>query len=159
MSLLTVKSLQLGKKKKRLPQTHIISYTINLIWCHSVKMMVQMVSYLYLKKFALLFSLDLPLERYYYVCCRDGNYKPSKQPRKTNKKRPYQKPSRKLEMTCISRMYVTKFSSGKMDVKFISAHDPDEDEAGFVPLPVSTKEEIALKLSVGISIERIMEGR
>jgi len=59
-------------------------------------------------------------------------------------------------------MYVTKFSSGKMDVKFISAHsnhDPDEDEAGFVPLPVSTKEEIALKLSVGISIERIMEGR
>lgn len=59
-------------------------------------------------------------------------------------------------------MYVTKFSSGKMDVKFISAHsnhDPDEDEAGFVPLPVSTKEEIALKLSVGVSIERIMEGR
>ena len=58
-------------------------------------------------------------------------------------------------------MYVTKFSSGKMEVKFISAHfkhNPNEDEAGFVPLPVSTKEEIAMKLSVGISIERIMEG-
>ena len=46
-------------------------------------------------------------------------------------------------------MYVTKFSSSKMEVKFISAHsnhNPDEDEAGFVPLPVSTKEEITMKL-------------
>jgi len=55
-------------------------------------------------------------------------------------------------------MYVTKFNSGKMEVKFNSNHNPEEDEAGFLPLPVRTKEEIAMKLSEGISIERIMEG-
>ena len=55
-------------------------------------------------------------------------------------------------------MYVTKFSSGRVEVKFISAHSNHNPDEGFVPLPVSTKEEIAMKLSVGISIERIMEG-
>ena len=46
-------------------------------------------------------------------------------------------------------------------MKYISAHSnhmPDQSEAGFLPLPSSTKEEIAMKLSLGISIERIMDG-
>ena len=58
-------------------------------------------------------------------------------------------------------MYATKFASGKLEVKYISAHSnhmPDQSEAGFLPLPSSTKEEIAMKLSLGISIERIMDG-
>ena len=111
---------------------------------------------------AIIISLiDAPLERSYYVCCRDGNYKESKRPRKTEKKRQHQKASRKLGQTCISRMYVTKFNSGKIEVKYISAHSnhtPGPSEAGFLPLPVSTKEEIAMKLSLGISVERIMDG-
>ena len=58
-------------------------------------------------------------------------------------------------------MYVTKFNSGRIEVKYISAHSnhtPGPGEAGFLPLPVSTKEEIAMKLSLGISVERIMDG-
>jgi len=80
------------------------------------------------------------LEHYYsyYVCCRDENYKPSKQPRKKQIKLGHtKKPSRKLGTTCISWMYATKFSSRKMDVKFHSNHNPDDD---VVPLPVSTKD-------------------
>ena len=75
---------------------------------------------------------------------------------KTNKKRPHLKPSRKLGATCISRMYVTKFNSGKYEVKYTSAHSNhtlDQSEAGFSPLTSSTKEEIVVKLSLGISIE------
>ena len=58
-------------------------------------------------------------------------------------------------------MYVTKFKIGNIEVKYISAHfnhtiGPSED--AFLPLPTSTKEEIAMKLSLGISIERIMDG-
>ena len=58
-------------------------------------------------------------------------------------------------------MYVTKFKAGNIEVKYISAHSnhtigPSED--AFLPLPTSTKEEIAIKLSLGISIERIMDG-
>ena len=85
---------------------------------------------------------DVALECCYYVFYWDGT---TKHP-KTQKKQP-QQPSRKLGKTCISQVYVTKFSSGKMEVKFISAHsnhNPDEDVAGFVPLPVSTKQQITM---------------
>ena len=105
--------------------------------------------------------VDDAVERYYYVCCRDGNYKECKREHKTDKKWPHQKLSRKLNDVCISRIYVTKFKSGKVEVKYVSAHSnhttgPTED--AFLPLPATTKEEIAMKLSVGISIERIMDG-
>lgn len=105
--------------------------------------------------------LDEAVERYYYVCCRDGDYKECKRERKTDKKQPHQKPSRKLNDVCISRIYVTKFKSGKVEAKYISAHSnhttgPTKDM--FLPLPATTKEEIAMKLSLGISIEQIMDG-
>ena len=105
--------------------------------------------------------VDEPIERYYCLCCRDGKYKPSTQQCKTKQKRPHQKPTRKLDGVCIFRMYVTKFKSGNIEVKYISAHSnhtigPSED--AFLPLPTSTKEEIAMKISLGISIERIMDG-
>ena len=108
-----------------------------------------------------IYYLDEPVERYYYVCCRDGSYKESKQERKTEKRRPHQKPSRKLNNVCISRMYITRFKSGKIDVKYISAHSnhtPGKEEDAFLPVPTSAKTEIAIKLSLGISIERIMHG-
>ena len=95
------------------------------------------------------------------MCCRDGKYKPSTQQHKTKQKRPHQKPTRKLNDVCISRMYVTKFKAGNVEVKYVSAHSnhtigPSED--AFLPLPASIKEEIAMKLALGISIERIMDG-
>ena len=105
--------------------------------------------------------LDGAVECYYYVCCRDGNYKECKRERKTDKKQPHQKPSRKLNDVCISRIYVTKFKSGKVEAKCISSHSnhttgPTED--AFLPLPATAKGEVAMKLSLGISIERIMDG-
>ena len=56
---------------------------------------------------------------------------------------------------------MTEQQSGAVDVKYISAHsnhEPGPIEDAFVPLPASTKETISMKLSVGIPIERIMEG-
>ena len=85
------------------------------------------------------------MERYYYVCCQDGDHKGSEQVRKTNKKRPHQKPSRKLGATGISWMYVTKFNSGKFEVKYISAHSnhtPDQSEAGFYPCCLVLKKKL-----------------
>ena len=82
-------------------------------------------------------------------------------PRLTNKKRPNQRASRKLNDTCISRMYVTEYLDGKVEVKFISAHS-DHDlgaaELLHLPLPKGVMEEIAIKLSLGIPPECMMEG-
>ena len=58
-------------------------------------------------------------------------------------------------------MDVTKLNSGRMEVKYISAHSnhtPDPNEAGFLPLLVSIKEDVAMMLILGISVERIMDG-
>ena len=99
--------------------------------------------------------------RHYYVCCRDGLARTNSQPWLTNKKCPNQRGSRKLNDTCISRMYVTEYLDGKVEVKFISAHsghDLGAAELPHLPLPKGVKEEIAIKLSLGIPPERIMEG-
>ena len=83
------------------------------------------------------------------------------QPRQTSKVRPHQKPSRKLDACCISRMYVTEFTDGHVEVKYISAHTAHELgtlELPHLPLPKGVKEEVALKISMGIPAERIMEG-
>ena len=55
-------------------------------------------------------------------------------------------------------MYVTKFKSGKFEVKYTyqhisSNHTPNQSEAGpgFLSQLSSTKEEISMKLSLGIS--------
>ena len=58
-------------------------------------------------------------------------------------------------------MYVTKHKAGNVEVEYISAHSnhtigPTED--AFLKLPTSTKEHIEMKLSLGISIERIIDG-
>lgn len=102
-----------------------------------------------------------PRVRYYYVCCRDVSYKPSKQRSQSGRQRPRQKPSRKLGAVCTSRMYVTELQSGRVQVKYISAHsnhDIGPTEDSFVSLPASTKEGITMKLSVEAPIQRIMDG-
>ena len=89
-------------------------------------------------------------------------YKPSTQQHKSKKKLPHQKPSRKLNDVYISQMYMMKFKAGNIEVKYDSAHSnhtigPNED--ALLPLPTSTKEEVAMKLSLGISFEGIMNDK
>lgn len=59
-------------------------------------------------------------------------------------------------------MYVTEYKDGKVIVEFISAHsghDLGVTELPHLPLPKGTKKEVAMKLSLGIPPERIMEGK
>ena len=75
--------------------------------------------------------------------------------------RSHQKPSRKVDACCISRMYVTAFTDGHVEVTYISVHTAHElgtSELPHLPLPKGVKEEVALKISMGIPSERIMEG-
>ena len=58
-------------------------------------------------------------------------------------------------------MYATAFTDGHVEVKYISAHTAHElgtSELPHLPLPKGVKEEVALKISMGIPSEQIMEG-
>ena len=103
--------------------------------------------------------------RYYYSCCRDGKARQNIwTKRKSNEQRGQgcKKPSRKLNKTCISRIYATQ-SSNDGRIHVISAHTNHslsiEDEAKNIPLPKTTQREISAKLQKGIPVERIMEGK
>ena len=61
-------------------------------------------------------------ERLFYVCCRSGKYKENVKPRISSKQRIYQKDSRKINGTCLSRKYVDNFEDGHVEVEYISAH-------------------------------------
>ena len=57
---------------------------------------------------------------------------------------------------------MTEYLDGKVEVKYISAHsnhDLGNAELPHLPLPKGVKEEIAIKLSLGIPPERIMDGK
>ena len=72
-----------------------------------------------------------------------------------------QKESRKLNSTCISRMYVDELKNGHIAVKYISAHtghDLGPHDLKHLPLPDSTKQEVSMKISLGIPPERILQG-
>ena len=76
-------------------------------------------------------------------------------------KRPHQKPTRKLSMVCISRMYVNEYIDGHVEVTYITAHTNHElgaIELPHLPLPNSVRTEVALKVSKGIPPERIQNG-
>ena len=100
------------------------------------------------------------MARYYFVCCRNGKYRVNKNQRKTEEVRPHQKESRKLNSTCISRMYVDEHGDGHVSVNYISVHTHDlgPQELKHMPLPESTKEEVTMKISLGVPPERILEG-
>ncbi len=70
----------------------------------------------------------------YFSCCRDGDYQGNQSKRKTNKKRPHQKPTRKLNALCLSRMYVDEFNDNHVEVMYISAHT--NHQLGPIEIPV-----------------------
>ena len=106
-----------------------------------------------------LFVLDI--RRYYYICCCDGDYRGHSGPRQTSQTRPHQKASRKLNSTCLSRMYVDLHSNKHVTVKYIAAHTGHTLEAAelqFLPLPQSTKDTVSFKLLQGVPTKRILQG-
>ena len=60
-------------------------------------------------------------------------------------------------------MYVDEYSDHHVEVMYnISAHMNHQlgsAELSCLPLPISTRDEVALKVSKGISTERILEGK
>ena len=94
-------------------------------------------------------------ERFFYICCRNGKYEENTKPRITSKKRFNQKDSRKTNNTCLSRMYVENFCDGHVEVEYIPAHTGHtlfhKSELQKLPLPASSKEEVAMKLSLGVN--------
>ena len=97
---------------------------------------------------------------FYFACCRDGRVRESSTTSNSTKTRA-RRESRKINAVCISRMYVTRQSSGAVGVKYISSHtnhDLSLAQVKFLPLPKDTKDSIAIKLSLGIPIDRIMDG-
>lgn len=118
---------------------------------------------LYLQLYSKPISLSLLVIKatHYYSCCRDGNYRGNASKRKSCKKRPHQKPSRKLNAVCISRMYVNEYYSGHVEVTYITAHTNHElgaTELPHLPLPASVKKDVALKVSQGVPSDIIQDG-
>ena len=94
--------------------------------------------------------------RFYFACCRDGTARES-----VKKKKRAKRESRKINAVCISRMYVTLQSNGIVRVEYISSHtnhDLSLSQVKFLPLPKDTKDSIAIKLNLGIPIDRILDG-
>jgi len=60
-------------------------------------------------------------------------------------------------------MYVDNFSDGHVVVEYIPAHTGHtllhEEELHNLPLPASSKEEVAMKLSLGVNPTRILSGK
>lgn len=59
-------------------------------------------------------------------------------------------------------MYTDQYQDGHITVKYISAHtghDLGPQELKFLPLPTSTKEQVAKKISAGIPPDRILQGK
>ena len=106
-------------------------------------------------------TIDI-VKRQYLTCCRDGSYRENVHTKRLpSKKRLNQKPTRKINQHCISGMYVDEYKDGHVEVMYISAHSGHElgpCEIPFLPLPESTKEVVALKLSQGIPAQRIVDG-
>ena len=59
-------------------------------------------------------------------------------------------------------MYVDNFDDGHVEVEYIPAHtghDLSHNELRHLPLSVSTKEEVATKLSLGVDTLHILNGK
>ena len=64
--------------------------------------------------------------------------------------------------TCTSRMYVNKFQDGHVELTYVKGHTGHElgvCELPHLSIPASIRETIAMKISLGIPAERIMEGK
>ena len=74
----------------------------------------------------------------------------------------HKKPSRKLNGMCISRMKASITQNGEVKVIYIATHcghSLSQKEIIHLPVPRSMKESIARKLSDGIPIDRILDGK
>jgi len=87
-------------------------------------------------------------ERQYYICCQSGSYKENIKPRKSSKRGVYQKESREINATSLLLMYMNKYEDGHVEVEYISAHSSHTLNIKYLPLPTSTKEEVAMSLGV-----------
>ena len=100
-------------------------------------------------------------ERLFYICCCSGHYHENTKQRLTSKRRYNQKESRKINNTCLSRMYANHFSDGHVEVEYIPAHTGHtlgHDQLKYLPLPDSAREEDATKLSLGVDPSHILNG-
>ena len=97
-----------------------------------------------------------------YTCCRDGKKRINETSRKTVKTRKCLKGSRKLPTFCLARMYVKVIqATGKVEVLYNSTHTNHflgKEEYKYIPLSKSIRKEIQEKFSMGITLERIMDG-
>ena len=112
-------------------------------------------------KYYLLFYWHTEIKaQHYYICCRSGKHRINKAKWKTKEVRPHQKESQKLDSTCISCLYVDEHEDGHVSMKYISAHTHELGpcELKHLPLPQSTKQEVSMKISLGVPTERILEG-
>ena len=92
--------------------------------------------------------------------CRDDNYCMNTFKQTTKEQQRNQKSSCKTNSVCISRLYVDEYSD-HVEVQYVSAHTNHKlctSELQHLPLPQSSMDEVALKISRGITTERIMEG-
>lgn len=99
--------------------------------------------------------------REYWICGRDGQKKEHTSTCDLKKRRPNQKPSRKLNDTCLSRMTVDHLASHNVRVTYYAAHTGhtlNTGELTHLPLPTSTSEVVEKKLSIGVTAERILQG-
>ena len=88
--------------------------------------------------------------RYYYKCCRDGKYQRNIQPRQTSDKKERSQESRKINSSCMSRMYVDEFRDGHLELKYIpfhTGHVPGPDEVKHLPLPKRGGQKQPLKIA------------
>ena len=60
---------------------------------------------------------------------------------------------------CISQLYVDEHGDGHVSIKYISAHTHElgPGELKHLPLPQSTKQEVSMKISLGVPTRRILE--
>ncbi|XP_065198158.1 uncharacterized protein LOC135829695 isoform X2 [Sycon ciliatum] len=88
-----------------------------------------------------------------YVCNRSGASRAHQPPDQV-------KGSRKLGVTCISRLIVRLGKDGGLAVHYVSTHcghNVGEDQLRYLPIPASTRSEIVRKLAMGVQIERILK--
>ena len=75
--------------------------------------------------------------RHYFICCQSGSHLINKDKRKTKEVHPHQKESRKLDSTCISRLYyVDKHGDGHVSVEYIWAHTHELGPSELKHLPL-----------------------
>ena len=87
------------------------------------------------------------------------NYRINIFKRTRKEQRPNKKSSQKINSIWISRLYAD--DSDHVQVQYVSAHNTNKlctSELQHLPLPQSSMDEVALKVSQGIATERIMEG-